>query len=613
MAFSPYLHGVEISEEASGSLPIQTIRTAVIGLIGTSQKGEAGKLQLITSPREAAEAFGSLSDLTKKIEQVEDNLRKLDLKETKTDQDNTDIARLKADLAIAKANLANPKLYTLEKSFEAIYLQGSPLIVAMTVGSGIGASQTEKAYQLKDAADNAVAVTINGKDSYSVAASDLYTEYTLTVDPKQKGTTYDLEVYVDANNKSTISRIADEEPELKTLMDDLVTDLNALAIGSIKLNAMRKGNVIKLKPSGELVVSQVSRDGYHPIAVDINTKSVYTVLADKINAAAKSYSARATTTRIFVAGAESLLSDDLSDVTSGAQTEADDKTDDIRGSVGDQTGVYAFLAAQSELGFTPKIILAPAYGDSVDVQAAMLSVAEKLRAVALFEAPETATFNDALKLGDAYSSSRVYLSFPWVEGTGDIGTVPMSAFIAGTIARNDLENGFWASPSNKVMNGIKALKQKVSWSISDPNSQANLLNEKGIATAIREGGFRLWGSRTLGKNSKLDSANVFINVRRTTDTINDSVVRANLWAVDKGITVNFVQDVLEAINNFLRNLRSQGAIINGLAFVDPKDNTPDQIKQGKVVFSFDYTAVYPAEQIKFKSIITDKYLTEVFE
>jgi phage tail sheath protein FI len=438
MAFSPYLHGIEVSEEVSGSLPIQTIRTAVIGLIGTSQKGTANKVQLITSPRDAEEAFGSLSSIRKAIESKEDEARKKEASISK-ETNAAEIEKLKNDLATindeiraATADLANPKLFTLEKAFEAIYLQGSPLIVAISVGTGFSES-----------------------------------------------------------------------------MDEVV---NAIV-----------------------------------------------------------------------------------------------------GSASDQSGVYAFLSAQSEVGFTPKILLAPAFADDVGIQAALLSVAVNLRAIALFETPEAATFQNAIALSESTSSSRAYLSFPWVEGVGDIGTVPMSAFIAGTIARNDLENGFWASPSNKVMNGIKALKSKVSWSLSDPNSQANLLNEKGVATAIREGGFRLWGARSLGKNSKLDSANVFVNVRRTTDTINDSIVKASLWAVDKGITVNYVQDVLEAINNFLRNLRSQGAIINGLAFVDPKDNAPDQVKQGKVVFSFDYTAVYPAEQLKFKSILTDKYLTEVFE
>jgi phage tail sheath protein FI len=259
MAFSPYLHGIEVSEEVSGSLPIQTIRTAVIGLIGTSQKGTANKVQLIASPRDAEDAFGSLSSIRKAIESKEDEARKKEASISKaTDAAEIgklkgELAKLNADIVSAKANLGNPKLYTLEKSFEAIYLQGSPLIVALSVGTGLGGSTSERAYQLKDAADKEVSLTINGTDTYTVTASEQFTDYVLTVDPQQLGTTYDLEIYVDAANKSKVSRIADEAPELASLMTDLLTDLNAVRIGSIQLNATLSGNKIRLNPTGEVI------------------------------------------------------------------------------------------------------------------------------------------------------------------------------------------------------------------------------------------------------------------------------------------------------------------------------------------------------------------------
>ena len=292
------------------------------------------------------------------------------------------------------------------------------------------------------------------------------------------------------------------------------------------------------------------------------------------------------------------------------------KDDTAASAMGDAalgTGLYALLKAQTKVGYTPKVILAPTYASDSGVQTAMFTVCDKLRAVAVIEGTIENTSAEVKAMAATQGSSRYYLAHPWVEGEGNVGDMPLSPFIAGLIASNDGNNGFWSNPSNKEIRGIKRLKQDIEWSLSDPNSEANLLNEKGVATVIRHNGWRLWGARTLGKGNKKDDANKFLNVRRITDTINDSIAKSTIWAVDEDITKNYIQDVLESVNNYLRNLRREGAIINGNAWVDPEDNPPENIKEGKVIFSHDYTPVYPGEQVKFKSILTDKYLTEVFE
>lgn len=94
--------------------------------------------------------------------------------------------------------------------------------------------------------------------------------------------------------------------------------------------------------------------------------------------------------------------------------------------------------------------------------------------------------------------------------------------------------------------------------------------------------------------------------------INDSLIRAHFWAVDRNITKTYIDDVLEGINNYLRYLKSISAIIDGKAFINPELNTPDQIMQGKISFDFDFTCNYPAEHITFRSRMTDEYLEEVF-
>lgn len=268
--------------------------------------------------------------------------------------------------------------------------------------------------------------------------------------------------------------------------------------------------------------------------------------------------------------------------------------------------------AQNTVGFSPKIIVAPEHSNTAEVRAMMKVTSEKLRAVSVVESHDKNTATE-LK-DDLVISSRTYMVNSKIR-MAVLGETWASACTAGLIAKVDAEKGFFQSPSNSAFNGIEAILNPLSWSLSDPNSEANLYNEVGGATIIRNSsGFCLWGSRTPATKSSdvIEIANKFINVRRITDTINDSIQESLLWAIDKGITKNFVQEVVESVNHFLRELKFVGAIIDGLAWVNPDANTPDKIKEGRIEFDWDYTPLYPAEQIKGRSIITDQYLRGIF-
>ncbi|WP_299298119.1 phage tail sheath C-terminal domain-containing protein, partial [uncultured Tateyamaria sp.] len=94
--------------------------------------------------------------------------------------------------------------------------------------------------------------------------------------------------------------------------------------------------------------------------------------------------------------------------------------------------------------------------------------------------------------------------------------------------------------------------------------------------------------------------------------INDSLLRAHLWAVDRGITRTYVQDVQEGVNAYLRDLVALGAILGGKCWADPDLNSAANIQLGKVYFNFDFTPVYPAEHITFRSHLVNDYIQEVF-
>lgn len=244
------------------------------------------------------------------------------------------------------------------------------------------------------------------------------------------------------------------------------------------------------------------------------------------------------------------------------------------------------------------------------VVAELIGIAEALRAVIIADGPNTNDTSAIAYAGD-FGSKRVYLVDPKVLKTnqdGQLVTAWASPCVAGLLAKSDAERGWWWSPSNQNVNGIQGTARPIDFKMGDSSSRANLLNEKNVATIIRQDGYRLWGNRTLSFDPKW----AFLCVVRTADIIADSLTAAHLWAVDRGITKNYVTDVVEGVNAYLRYLTNIGAILGGECWADPDLNTPDQIAQGKVYFDFDFTPVYPAEHITFRSHLVNDYIKEIF-
>jgi len=294
------------------------------------------------------------------------------------------------------------------------------------------------------------------------------------------------------------------------------------------------------------------------------------------------------------------------------------QTDIVGGTNTDGTyrGAQCLVAAQSECGVQPRILIAPGFTHQHEDNAPnpvveeLKTVADRLRAVVIADCPN-GTKEDAVKYRKTLSSPRVYCVYPWVKvykGT-DIVEEPASGRIAGIIAKSDNERGFWWSPSNSTINGIAGVSKPVDFTLGDPVCVANYLNENDVATIIQQDGFRLWGNHTTSTDAKWR----FFGVRRTADMINDSLLRAHLWAVDRNITKTYCADVCEGVNNYLRYLKNIGAIIGGECWTDASLNTPDQVQQGKVSFDFDFTPPYPAEHITFRSRMVGTYLEEIFE
>ena len=275
---------------------------------------------------------------------------------------------------------------------------------------------------------------------------------------------------------------------------------------------------------------------------------------------------------------------------------------------GTYSGVKVFLGAESIVGVQPRILIAPGFSKTTAVLTELVSVAQRLRAVVVADGPST-TDAAALSYATASGSDRVYLVDPSVKvlASGVETLEPASARVAGLIAKSDNDRGFWWSPSNQEILGIVGTERPIDFVLGDAAARANLLNAGNVATIIRQNGFRLWGNRTLSSDPKW----AFLSVRRTADLINDSILRAHLWAVDRNITRTYLSDVADSVNAYLKTLQAQGAIIGGECIPSSELNTPANISAGKVYFDVKFTAPYPAEHITFRSALVNDYLSEI--
>jgi phage tail sheath protein FI len=279
---------------------------------------------------------------------------------------------------------------------------------------------------------------------------------------------------------------------------------------------------------------------------------------------------------------------------------------------GQRTGAQALLDGKSKFNAQPRLLCAPGFSDKLAVATALDALAAKLRAIAIIDGPNTDD-EEAFEYAGEFGSKRVYLVDPWIrvwdtQASAEVG-MPASPAVAGLFARTDRDYGFWASPSNKEFVGIIGTGRPVEFLDGDDTCRANLLNAAQITTIIRDGGYRLWGNRTLSADPKWE----FVTRVRTLDIVMDAILYAHKWAVDRSITKTYVKDVTEGLQNFCRYLKALGAIVNFEVYPDRELNTPDQLEQGRVYWNIRFTDVPPAENPQFRVEVTNEWITEVLD
>jgi phage tail sheath protein FI len=226
--------------------------------------------------------------------------------------------------------------------------------------------------------------------------------------------------------------------------------------------------------------------------------------------------------------------------------------------------------------------------------------------VVIADGPNT-TEAEAIAAAADFDSARLYVVDPHVRvfdtAAAQIVDRPPSAYVAGALAKRDLEKGFWWSPSNQTLGGVIGLARPVDFGLSDTETQANRLNEANVATIVHQNGYRLWGNRT----PSTDPLWAFLPVRRTADLIYDSVERAHLWAMDRPQSAQLIVDIRDSVQSYLDELVSLGALLGGRVWFDTELNTPATMAAGKLYLNFDIEPPAPLERLTFRAFRNGDY------
>lgn len=290
---------------------------------------------------------------------------------------------------------------------------------------------------------------------------------------------------------------------------------------------------------------------------------------------------------------------------------------DIIGEVGadnSRTGSYLLELVESELKFKPKVIISPIFNTLTGVSAALESLASSMRGIYISDAEALTTYPEAIALRAtgghwATQNAATVPCYPWMKAYDTFAkatiSFPYAAYLAAICVTNDANLGFWASPSNQPLPTVTGPETTLTVGYSNPNSEINELNARGIVTYNTGYGLGMltWGNRNASFPTSSDVRN-FINIYRADGMIADAMEEAGRPYVDKSITKALIDVMKQVGNNFMKSLIQQGAVLPGsqIKYL-AEDNSSGDLADGKLKFRRVYMIPTPAESITFMNIL----------
>jgi len=239
------------------------------------------------------------------------------------------------------------------------------------------------------------------------------------------------------------------------------------------------------------------------------------------------------------------------------------------------------------------------------------------RIFVIADGPQTPTPTTAVTTLTSYASTlapqdnNCALYGPWVNAVNPAAPtvaqtllMPPSPFVMGQIITTDAASGIWSAPA-----GINTqLVNVVSLQYTPTDLDLGTLNAANVNALRALGGFGvtqgvvIWGARTLYATDYTQ----YINVRRTLDYIESSIVASAQWVPFQSNDSNLWTLLTADISAFLTEVFQAGGLAGNspsqafFVVCDDTVNTPATISQGVVNVQVGVAAEVPAEFVVFQ-------------
>lgn len=287
------------------------------------------------------------------------------------------------------------------------------------------------------------------------------------------------------------------------------------------------------------------------------------------------------------------------------------KPSDIIGGVdvntGEKSGLELINTVYAKYGIVPELIIAPGFSDDAAVAAIMATKAATINGLFKGKAIIDADCKTVKKYSDVYewksknniSDKNQIACWPMVSLGGT--KYHLSTQLAALMAKVDGDNNGIPSesPSNKSLKADSTVLADGTEIVLEQD-EANVLNGKGISTAINSGGkFVFWGNETACYPGNTDVKDYFICINRMFGYEAKKLLLSYASFTDRKMLPRMIDTIVDSENIALSSLVSGEHILGGRIEFRSKENPTPELMAGKLLFHIFLAPASPAKDIEF--------------
>ncbi|MEO8714661.1 MAG: phage tail sheath subtilisin-like domain-containing protein [Acetobacteraceae bacterium] len=259
------------------------------------------------------------------------------------------------------------------------------------------------------------------------------------------------------------------------------------------------------------------------------------------------------------------------------------------------------------------LLMVPGVADNLVVSAA-LSFAERKRAFAILDPPQTAPADGAGSIDTLMTtfpkSQNGALYFPYLLSTDPVTATtiaePPSGFVAGVYAATDASRGVWKAPAGLATTVLNTVGPLSTGLMNDPRQGVLNLASINCLRSFVGIGTVVWGARTLVADNDAFAQSKYVPVRRMTLFLEQTLLANLRWVVFEPNDEPLWLAIRSSIEAFLLGLFNQGALQGSKpsdAFqvkCDATTTTPADQQNGIVNIVVAFAPLKPAEFVIIK-------------